>query len=423
MKVIIPLMVFLVSCGVTEDEIPSFTKAAPPKNQVHLGRLLFHDKILSGNKNISCSTCHHVLAASGDGLSLPVGEGGCGFASARVTRCNGDRIHERVPRNSPSLFNAGEEEFKVMFADGRVAMLSNGRIDSPAKELLPDGLDSALAAQALFPITSGTEMAGQRGENLQGDLADIGDFEAIWSHVVNKLKAIPDYVRMFEGNITPARMANAIAAFEAEAFRATDSPYDRYLNGDESALSLNAKLGMEIFNGKGRCHLCHSGKFQTNHRFASIGMVQIGPGKGDGDYGMEDFGREQVTGKRSDRYKFRVPSLRNVAHTGPWGHCGSYNSLRAIIKHHLDPVFALENWSVQNAVLPWDQEFDRDFLVHSDFSARDQIALSSQIPDINLTEREIDRLIDFLESLTDTSSLNIRHHMPDWVPSGLPIFD
>ena len=73
----------------------------PNAAKVELGRSLFFDKLLSGNQNISCATSHHALTDTGDGLSLPVGEGGRGLGVTRDTGSGGDQIHERVPRNAP----------------------------------------------------------------------------------------------------------------------------------------------------------------------------------------------------------------------------------------------------------------------------------------------------------------------------------
>lgn len=84
----------------------------PDASRVELGRLLFFDKLLSGNENISCATCHHSLTDTGDGLSLGVGEGGRGLGITRDTGSDTDAIHERVPRNAPPVFNLGAREFR-----------------------------------------------------------------------------------------------------------------------------------------------------------------------------------------------------------------------------------------------------------------------------------------------------------------------
>ena len=139
----------------------------PVGAKVLLGRMLFHDKELSGNRNISCATCHHALADTGDGLSLAVGEGGRGLGVTRDTGGGSDAIHERVPRNAPPVFMLGATEVTRLFHDGRIevdAEFPSG-FRSPANHRLPEGLENILAVQAMFPVTSGAEMAGQAGES------------------------------------------------------------------------------------------------------------------------------------------------------------------------------------------------------------------------------------------------------------------
>ncbi len=149
----------------------------PLEAKVALGNFLFFDKELSGNRNISCATCHHALTDTGDGLSLPVGEGGRGLGVTRDTGTGGDEIHERVPRNAPPIFNLGAREFQRIFHDGRVEVDPSqpSGFRNPAGNDLPLGLDSALAVQAMFPVQSATEMAGQAGENPIADAAVAGN--------------------------------------------------------------------------------------------------------------------------------------------------------------------------------------------------------------------------------------------------------
>jgi cytochrome c peroxidase len=106
-----------------------------------IGRLLFYDPVLSGNRNISCGTCHHHELASGDGLALGVGEGGAGIGPKRTTGQGADLIEKRVPRNAPALFNLGARDISVLFHDGRLSVddiFGNG-FNSPAEEYLPQG--------------------------------------------------------------------------------------------------------------------------------------------------------------------------------------------------------------------------------------------------------------------------------------------
>ena len=412
---------------------------APNVTKVQLGKLLFHDKILSGNRNISCATCHHALTDTGDGLSLPVGEGGQGLGVTRDTGVGDDAIHERVPRNAPPVFNLGAREFQRMFYDGRVEVdpsQPSGFL-SPAGDQLPQSLENVLAAQAMFPVTSTTEMAGQDVENDVAEAATAEDVVTVWALLAERLQAIPAYVELFYNafpdvnyaeDITFAHAANAIAAFEAAAWRADNSPFDRYLRGERRAMSTAALRGMRLFYGKAGCARCHSGPFQTDHAFHAIGVPQIGPGKehnsdGYAD-GKEDFGREAVTGDPQDRFRFRTPSLRNVALTGPWGHDGAYNNLRDVVLHHLDPVAALESYDQNQAVLPSREDLDaEDFVVMEDPARVEAIAEAVELKSRYLTDHQIDDLLDFLEALTDPASLDLRNDVPAAVPSGLPVRD
>lgn len=444
-----------------------------PEAKVELGRQLFFDKILSGNLNISCATCHHPSLASADGVALSFGEGASGLGPRRrAGRSLEDGVHERIPRNSPALFNVGAREFAVLFHDGRVEVDRTGGYDSgfisPAKWKLPQGLDNALAAQAMFPVISHIEMAGQQGENEIADAVAANNASGpggAWELLADRLRQIPEYVRLFEAafpgrvrgpqDITFVQAANAIAAFEAEAFRADDSPFDRHLRG-ETALAPDARRGMDLFYGKASCVSCHAGKFQTDHGFHAIAMPQIGPGKSDGWDGAfwretgvrafpEDFGRGRVTVRPEDNYKFRTPSLRNVALTGPWGHSGAYGTLEEVVRHHLDAERALDRYVLPPDLLPpldaalettasgsllshgWmsDRRFEafliQDTWVQRNARLRGQIASANRLPPAELTDAEVADLVAFLESLTDPASRDLAHLVPDRVPSGLEV--
>ncbi len=417
-----------------------YDNGAPDVAKVRLGAQLFFDKILSGNLNISCATCHHPFAATADGLSLPVGEGGRGFGVTRDTGSGNDAIHERVPRNAPALFNLGAREFTALFHDGRVQLNASfpNDIESPAGFDLPEGLDNPLAVQAMFPVTSATEMAGQAGENPIADAAAAGSLagtDGVWAQLAERLQGIDGYVEQFIAafdDVTSAddirftHAANAIAAFEANSWRADNSPFDRFLRGERVAMSASALLGMRVFYSanKGNCVSCHSGVFQTDHSFRAIAVPQLGPGKGDGAFGYEDFGRERVSGDRTDRYRFRVPSLRNVAQTAPYGHSGAFNTLEAMLRHHLDPVASLYDYDAGQVVAPARPDLDaQDYLATSDANVLAGIAAANQLAPVRLTEREIRQLIDFLHALTDPAMLDRRGDVPTSLPSGMPLAD
>jgi len=410
----------------------------PPRNEAkeELGKFLFYDKVLSGNKNISCASCHHALAAAGDGLSLPVGEGGQGLGVTRNTGTDGGEIHERVPRNAPHVFNLGSYAFTKMFHDGRLVKddTSPTGFITPAGDAFLPGIDSPVSAQAMFPVTSGAEMAGQAGENPVADAAAAGDERTVWSLLTQRVTDIPEYQEMLFNvypdlngnvdNVNFTHIANAIGAYETIAFRADNSPFDQYARGDMDAISPRAEKGLQIFNTKGQCASCHSGKFQTDEQFYSVGIPQIGPGKGDGLNNHDDFGREQVTGDSADRYRFRTPTLRNVAITGPWGHDGAYNTLEGVVRHHLDAVNSLNNYNTQQAVLPSRADLDEiDFGVHNDEGSRADLASSIEVDPVTLSNEQFSNLMAFLHSLTDTASLDLRSTVPSRVPSGLPLGD
>ena len=456
---------FLLSIGTTTAQARFRLPTAPGEGdfpvhsaeKVELGKFLFYDKILSGNENMACASCHHALTYSSDGLSLSVGEGGFGLGVARSTggdplggpEGDPEGIHERVPRNSPQFFNGGAFEFTRMFWDGRVAADAGdpSGFRTPAGEDTPLGLDSPLAAQALFPVTSATEMAGQTGENLVADAADAADPRGVWDLLEERLRDPENnYVEWFQAaypvgtsspagavsvadDITIAHVANAIAAYEDVAFRAINSPFDRYLRGDRRAMSQDQKAGMKLFYGKAGCSNCHSGPFQTDHEFHAVAVPQIGPGRGDvAPDGLTnaDFGREQVTHDPADRYAFRTPSLRNTALTGPWGHDGAYNTLEAMVRHMLDPASGLESYDTDQAVLPPRQDLDElDFVNHDDPLNRAAIAaaIDPLAQPVALSDRRIGQLIDFLHALTDPASLDLRSTVPMTVPSGLLIAD
>lgn len=448
---------------------------APSAEKIELGRMLFFDKILSGNRNISCATCHHPQHGSSDGLALPFGEGALGLGPNRRTGEDiAQAVPNRVPRNSPGLFNIGAEEFTRLFHDGRVEADPHGHYASgfisPAKWRLPEGLDNPLAAQAMFPPTSDVEMAGQKGENPVADAASMNNAagpNGVWELLAKRLQNIPEYVELFKSaypesitdpsDITFVDAANAIAAFESVAFRADNSPFDEVLQGNPNAISEKAREGMDLFFGKANCASCHSGKFQTDHDFYAIAMPQIGPGKNHGNNGnywrasgyqgfVEDFGRGRVTFNPKDNYKFRTPSLRNVAETGPWGHAGAYDTLEGVIKHHLNPVTSLEEYRPSKDLLPplenvvettaMNAELKqepiegarlagfqmRDTWVQSDPELRAKIARANELPSVTLTNEEVECLTAFLHTLTDDSNA-VLQEVPVSVPSGLPVND
>jgi cytochrome c peroxidase len=401
----------------------------PDEAKINLGRLLFFDKVLSGNRDISCATCHHPFLGSGDGLSVSIGTGGLGLGTTRERGADRDFI----PRNAPEIFNRGVPEWTTMFWDGRVSGSPETGFDTPAKSLLPAGLDSVLAAQAMFPVTSPDEMRGFPGDaDVFGQPNELGpideqDLPAMWHGLMARLLTIPEYQALFQQAFpdVPAdqlgfqHAANAIAAFEIEAFTLLDSPWDRYVAGDNAVLSEEAKRGALLFYGEADCVRCHAGNLFTDQQYHNIGVPQIGPGKG--EEAPLDFGRGRETSDPADRFKFRTPPLRNVGITGPWMHDGAFVTLRGTIMHQFTyPEDALRDYDSSQLDDDLQETFQGDEAVVS--AIMETVDEGMKTPRM-LTDKEVDQLLAFLESLTSPSVAYMADDIPDEVPSGIAIAD
>lgn len=412
----------------TDDQFQAFDA-----KRAALGQLLFYDKALSGNRNIACGTCHNHDHGTTDGLSLGVGEGGIGLGPKRTIP--GGRAHpdKRVPRNANALFNLGHEDFRVLFHDGRASVddLYGNGFNTPAEEWLPQGLTSIAAAQAMFPVTSQVEMAGDPEEN---DIAASRRerIDHVWPVIAKRIWAIRDYVAMFRetyddvdsaGDITMVHIANAIGDFIISEWRSNQSPFDAYLAGDADALTKQQQAGLDLFYGKAGCAACHSGALLTDQKFHALALPPVGPGRTRVfDPMPRDVGRMGETDLLEDAYRFRTPSLRNVAHTGPWGHNGSYGTLEGIVRHHLDPLTALENWDRDQLVLPASARFAQtDFAIWEDAREMARLKANLDIQPIDLDDTEVGQLVAFLHALSDDQALAGRLGKPKTVPSGLPV--
>ncbi|WP_424831737.1 cytochrome-c peroxidase [Ruegeria sp.] len=383
--------------------------------QAAIGHQLFYDPILSGNLNISCAHCHHPDFGTSDGLSLGIGEGGEGLGPDRTPGFGANKIRKRIPRNSPGLWNLGARDIHTVFHDGRLSIsdiYGNG-FNSPAQEWLPEGLNSLLAAQALFPLTSQFEMAGNVAENeVTGAVHDRIDKG--WPILAKRVRTDPRYgpamVAAFNEvgtteDITISQIANALAAFMAIEWRSTDSPFDRYLAGDTSALTSAQKDGMNLFYGKANCSSCHSGPLMSDQKFHALALPPFGPGRTrQWDPYARDVGRMSESNRIEDAYRFRTPMLRNVALTAPYGHNGAFPDLESMIRHHLNPQASLAKWTPNMAALPkvpWLQK--ADFIVWQDQPEMQRMRNKIDIIPVQLTDAEIDNLVTFLNALTGTS--------------------
>jgi cytochrome c peroxidase len=417
---------------------PVTTRAPESAALVALGEALFFDKLLSGRRNVSCATCHHPTAGTGDALPLSLGEGATGLGAARRAT-SPDQV---IPRNGPPLFAVASDTSSSMFWDGRVSRdpvtgalttpepALNGPVPQRPDLALP--LTTALAAQAMFPVTSPSEMRGRPGVDPTNELADAPDNVTVWARLMARLVGTQDgtvggvegYRRLFRAAypgvgtfdlLTFSHAARAIAAYEQATFAFFDAPLDRYLAGDDGALTQAAKRGGVAFTGVGRCTVCHSGPTLSDNLLHGIAAPQLGPGAG-GE--PDDRGGALVTGDRRDDYHFRTPSLRNVDQTAPFTHAGAYATLAAVVEHYRDPVGALLNYD-PTAQLP--PEF-RSWYVRD--PTRDQARLAQLAPPLAgglpLEPAQIAEIVAFMEAMTDPRA-RVPVRVPSSVPSGLPV--
>lgn len=241
------------------------------EQKIQLGRMLYFEPRLSRDQKVSCNSCHDLARYGVDNEATSEGFRG-----------------QRGGRNSPSVYNAAAHF--VQFWDGRE----------------PD-----VEAQAKGPVMNPIEMAMPSEQ-----------------HVVVVLKSIPEYAKLFArafpGERDPVNLSNAaraIGAFERKLM--TPSRWDVFLKGDKNALTDAEKTGFLKFVDAG-CPACHNGALLGGTSFQRLGAAKPFPG-------VKDTGVHQVTGHDADKFKFKVPSLRNVTQTGPYFHNGKESSLNAAI--------------------------------------------------------------------------------------------
>ncbi len=232
--------------------------------------------------------------------------------------------------------------------------------------------------------------------------ADAYPVEATMDSVVGRLRSIAEYEALFR-EAFPERAAAVAAGLASSAVDSTslslslaqfvrsvvsdDSPYDRFVAGDDGALTERQKRGLVLFHDKAGCVACHSGPLFSDFDFHVVGAKQIGPGFQETPH--EDFGRWNATELEADRWKFRTPSLRNVAETFPYMHAGGYATLREAVEF-----------------------FDRG---GGDHPGIPRARLDPALKPLGLTAGEIDDLVAFLEALTDLPTVET----PERLPSGL----
>lgn len=403
--------------AVTDSVYRSYSDA-----KVKLGQKLFYDRALSGTYRVSCATCHNHDRAGSNGVPLPsaVLEKPDEFATGGLPLY--DALKPST-RHAPALFNLGAKEFTKMFSDGRVAAGESGL--SAHDSVLPKGLSDVLAAQALFPAVTGDELVGSVDSEVK-EAASQGQ-AAVWEALAARVRDLPDYWPLFEAafpsldgpeQITISHIANGIGAFVGTEWRADQTPFDAYLEGDQNALSAQQKRGINLFYGKANCSTCHSGPFQTDHKFHGTGMPLW---RFDEPFDTSEGGkilpplpgRERVTGKTEHRYHFRTPSLRNVTVTAPYGWAGSHETLADFVADHMQPQGVATAFVAQRI---------------GGFSPPDDLAAIVDVLESNITIRPVSLspaeqgdLLAFLEALTDKAALEGRLGKPDDVPSNLAL--
>ncbi len=373
--------------------------------RISLGRLLFFDPILSGEQDVACGTCHHPDFDFGDARQFGAGVSGVGLGPDRhlgVSAFSGDSINTAA-RNTPTILNTAFVMSTATDLDG------NPTTSTP---LFWDGRASSLEDQALIPIGSRVEMRGDAFPGIeQNDGYLPGSDEAATSTVdsiLRRLRGVSEYVALFReafptitGNtavVSRSTLSRAIAAYERELV-AVDSPFDRWVAGDDDGLSELQKDGLELFFTRANCSVCHRGPMLSTFSFMVTGVPQEGPGLR--TIADDDLGREEHTGSPDDRYKFRVPPLRNVEITAPYMHSGVFATLEEVIHFYndgIEPRHPNIGDSRQNAAV------------------RNPLGLSDQ---------DISALVGFLRSFTDpgTGLAAILRTVPATVPSGLmPVY-
>ena len=399
-----------------------------------LGQMLFFDPILSGTRDVACATCHLAGRGTSDGVALSLGVRATGLAEERRA-LDTERVH---PRNTMDIWNRGHPSVRNMFWDGRVSEIEApvSRFQTPMMDYLPDGIESVLAAQALFPLAGEEEMLGLPGDRSAPDLPDgHGDkpneialaaagldedeperFVAIHDALMRRLlgqagtpladwqiayrrliaQAFPETLL---GAVTIGDLANAVGHFQELAFVTRATPWDRYLAGERDAMDADAKRGALLFYGKGRCVACHSGPLLSDFQFHSLAVPQIGPGI---DETGDDRGRYEATRIPRQRYQFRTPPLRNVTLTAPYFHSGAVESLKDAIVLHLAPPAASPHETAAEAQR------------RASFSPMLRRGVA-------LDEDERRSLLAFLQSLEDDQAESRAQIVPESVPSGLPV--
>ena len=341
--------------------------APEPKNnpttaaKVALGRLLFFDPILSSTKEVSCATCHNPRFGWSDGRATPIGVGGSGMGPARTFR--GPASLPVLPRNVPTILDVGFN-----------GLVAGAKLDPAAAPMFWDARAQSLEQQVFTPLKSPGEMRGD----------DCLENQAV-AEVVSRLRAIGEYRERFHAAfdeaadqaVTAEHLAQAIAAFERSLVTARTA-FDRFLEGDASALNVAQQHGLRVFQDAG-CIQCHGGPMLSDFKLHFIGVPD-----------------STTDGQR----EFRTPTLRNLRHTAPYMHNGSLRSLRDVLVFYDELTEAVT-----------------ETLDGGDTAA--QPRLDPLLKQLNLNPEDFPALEAFLDTLSHN---DYDQTVPTKVPSGLALF-
>lgn len=281
-------------------------------DHVALGKLLFWDPVLSGNRDVACATCHLPEHGYTDGLEQSIGVGGVGKALERQAGHTGV-----VRRNSQGLVNSGWNGIGEL-----------GLFDPATAPMFWDNRVESLALQALEPIRDFKEMRGEQFSREQID-----------QEIVARLNAIDEYRTLFtnafgENAVTLNNTGIALAEFQ-KSLTANNTAYDRWMRGDTNAMTSEQLSAMQEFVTSG-CADCHSGPMFSDFDLHVLGAAEHGvldePDNGDGDFA------------------FRTPTLRQLDFTAPYFHNGQFATLTAAINFYDEPESS-RNPAVPNAAL------------------------------------------------------------------------
>ena len=431
----------IITRGLTGD--PNLGRDLPAVDDplAQLGKQLFFTKALSGDMDVACASCHHPLLAGGDGLAVGVGVGAVEPDALGPGRARPDGL-ANVPRNASTTFNIGLWD-QALFWDGRVESLgktagTNGNDDlgiCTPDEHFPDADPLAgadlVSAQSRFPVTSQNEMRGELEQHKpnwmvrEHLLGRLGDYGAGRGEL-----AINDWMAQFhtafdlcadaELLISDANVSAALAAYQRSQIF-TDTPWRAYVQGDLGAIDDAAKRGALLFfqpveQGGADCAACHSGDFFTDEQYYVLAVPQVGPGKEDGTYRDDDYGRFRVSGEPADLYAFRTPTLLNVAATGPYGHDGAYATLEGIVRQHLNPAAAVAAYDASQLA----GSVQTEHLAYNTARALAKLAENRAlglpaIGPLTLTDAQVADLVAFMETLTDPCVADPACLAP-WIP-------